>query len=91
MLYSNNLFTPSADAIVTTVDDVETRSAPAFRATITQADELTFWQETFLDKGEIDDPVLSNTNNFYNYFRGLYFKAEANGDNGNMFLSLIHI
>ena len=33
-----------------------------------------FWEDLILSKE--DDEALSSTNNFYEYFRGLYFKAE---------------
>ncbi len=81
-------FTPSADEIVVTTgtgdDEVVTRSAPALRLVLNNDLNINFWTTTILDKE--DDPVLSNANNFYNYFRGLYFKAEAIGDDGNIIL-----
>ena len=40
-----------------------------------------FWQEKIINKE--GDAVLSNSNNFLEYFRGLYFKAEAVNDNGS--------
>ncbi|SFZ89817.1 protein of unknown function [Flaviramulus basaltis] len=90
-IYEEDIFTPSKNAIKTTIgegdDAVTTRTTPAFRVVFNQADyadELTFWKETIIDKQ--DDPVLSNANNFKDYFRGLYFKAESIGSDGNMFL-----
>ena len=41
-----------------------------------------FWQEKILDME--GDPVLSNANNFSNYFRGLYIKAEALTPEGSL-------
>ena len=38
-----------------------------------------FWEAMFFDNQ--GNPVLSNPNNFKNFFRGLYFKAEAIGPN----------
>ncbi|MBF8149756.1 DUF4270 domain-containing protein [Winogradskyella sp. F6397] len=43
--------------------------------------EPSFWEEKILDKE--GDAVLSNLNNFSEYFRGLYFKAEAINDDGS--------
>jgi hypothetical protein len=40
-----------------------------------------FWQEKIIDKE--GDAVLSNANNFLEYFRGLYFKAEAVNNTGS--------
>jgi len=85
-------FAPIANAIVLKTGEgdnlVETRSTPAFRISFndTQDDaaEIAFWKATIIDKQ--DDPVLSNANNFKNYFRGLYFKAEAIDSDGNMVL-----
>ncbi|GAA4890022.1 DUF4270 domain-containing protein [Flaviramulus aquimarinus] len=81
-----HVFKPSADAIVTTTgtgdDETEARSVPALRVVIENND---FWKTAILDKQ--DDPELSNSNNFKNYFRGLYFKVEeAVANDGNMFL-----
>lgn len=45
---------------------------------------VQFFQENIINKqGAIQ---LSNNNNFQNYIRGLYFKAEAINGNGNMLL-----
>ncbi|SDG66231.1 DUF4270 domain-containing protein [Winogradskyella thalassocola] len=43
--------------------------------------EPSFWEDKILAKE--GDPVLSNLNNFTEYFRGLYFKAEAVNDDGS--------
>ncbi|GAA4246442.1 MULTISPECIES: DUF4270 domain-containing protein [Winogradskyella] len=54
--------------------------APAIRVML----EPTFWQNKIIDKeGDID---LSNQNNFLEYFRGLYFKAEAYNDDGSFLI-----
>jgi len=75
-------FIPSNEAIKTTIgegeDAVTTRFEPAFRYPLDNA----FWAETIIEKE--GDPVLSNANNFHNYFRGLYFKAESIAADGNM-------
>ncbi|WP_308991548.1 DUF4270 domain-containing protein [Mariniflexile litorale] len=84
LVYSNSSFTPSNDAIKTSVgvapDKVTTLSTPALREKL----DIAFWKTTILDKE--DDAVLSNPSNFSNYFRGLYFKAETIGGTGNMIL-----
>ena len=82
-------FLPSADAIITTTgtgeDAVDTRSEPALKLTLKNDDSNTnFWTRTILDKE--GDAVLSNANNFRDYFRGLYFKAEAINGDGSMIL-----
>jgi len=42
-----------------------------------------FWEDMFFERE--DDDVLQTENNFYNYFRGLYFKAESiTGTEGHM-------
>ena len=53
-----------------------TRLTPSLRLKMDKA----FWQEKILDK--VGEPELSNANNFYNYFRGIYFKTEAIGSDG---------
>lgn len=44
----------------------------------------SYFQEKILDKE--GDAVLSNNNNFKDYFRGLYFKVNSNTDTGNLFI-----
>lgn len=91
LIYENNDFNPNAESEelweISTTDTVKTRITPAirisFKSEVTEdADEIDFWQQTIIAKS--GDPVLSNANNFRDYFRGLYFKAD--GDNGSMFL-----
>lgn len=43
-----------------------------------------YWQNKIIDKQ--DDPVLSNQNNFLDYFRGLYFRAETVNDDGSFLI-----
>lgn len=86
LIYTDLDFTPSNKRIKLYTFD----SAGA----ITKTDYLTpalrtkldtgFWKSAIIDMA--GDAVLSNVNNFNNYFRGLYFKAEANGGAGNMIL-----
>ena len=47
-------------------------------------DEKDYWTSLILDQE--GEATLSNANNFQNYFRGLYIKAEPLNDNGSMFL-----
>ncbi|WP_142784332.1 DUF4270 domain-containing protein [Changchengzhania lutea] len=84
LVYNDDNFIPSADAIITITGEgetaVTTRSAPALKVELNK----DFWTNLlFLDATEAD---LSNSNNFKNYFRGLYFKAENIGNDGNMVL-----
>ncbi len=60
---------------------ITTYATPALRLKIK---DTLFWRNTIINKQ--GDPVLSNASNFNNYFRGLYFKAEAIDGNGNMIL-----
>jgi hypothetical protein len=85
LIFENDNFTPSSDVIIlktTATDGTETteRNVPALRQNLS----TDFWKTLILDKE--GDPVLSNPNNFYDYFRGLYFKAEAINNDGNMIL-----
>lgn len=86
-LYENESFIPSSDAIPiyglnTTTNEYEEkeRLAPAFRVKL----DSIYWKEVIIDKQ--DDPELSNQNNFVNYFRSLYFKAEPLSTEGNMIM-----
>lgn len=78
--------TPSSEKIrLDTYDDageVENTEyiAPALRDTL----NIAFWETAIL--GKEGDAVLSSASEFNNYFRGLYFKAEAIGDDGSMVL-----
>jgi hypothetical protein len=85
LIYEVPEFLPSPNAIVlkkTNSDDTETteRIAPAFRDTLSSS----FWKSVIIDKEGGNE--LSNANNFYNYFRGLYFKAEVINADGNMIM-----
>ncbi|GAA3632647.1 DUF4270 domain-containing protein [Flavivirga jejuensis] len=83
-IIKDTTFVPSAAAVITTVgegdDAVTTRSVPAFRAPLDNA----FWKSAIIDLEGLSE--LSNINNFYDYFRGLYFKVEAASGEGNMIL-----
>ncbi|MCF7559748.1 DUF4270 domain-containing protein [Sabulilitoribacter multivorans] len=87
-IHEDNNFIPSEAAIeiwnITDSDTTTTRSVPAYRVVLEDDADKLFWKNTIIDKQ--DDPVLSNANNFKNYFRGVYLKAEALVGNGNMIL-----
>ncbi len=90
LLYSNNAFVPSAEEIVLTTEITEAdgtvtknRERVSPRLRVKFADEVVAQFKTlFLDKeGSVE---LSNVNNFRNYFRGIYIKAEPLNNTGNM-------
>jgi hypothetical protein len=54
--------------------------APAIRIML----DPTYWQNKIIDKE--GDAVLSNPNNFADYFRGLYFKAEPVNEDGSFLI-----
>ncbi|TJY38117.1 DUF4270 domain-containing protein [Pontimicrobium aquaticum] len=86
LIYSED-FTPSDKQIVLeTVNEQgepdSTLIAPALRIHIQDSLHHTYWQQLLFDKE--GEPELSNRNNFLNYFRGLYFKAEATSGSGTM-------
>ncbi len=88
LLYEDDEFIPSPEAIVLEELDDEgevfesATLAPALRVHLNNPN--SFWQEQIFDKE--GEPELSNANNFSNHFRGIYFKAEAMGVDGNMTL-----
>ncbi len=89
MLFSDSEFIPSnaAKATVTGTgdDEVTTYSSPVIELDLAPGDtEKGYWKTLILDKA--GQPELSNANNFRNYFRGLYIKAEAVDDSGSMVL-----
>jgi len=61
-------------------DTINETVAPGLRAKL----PVEFFQEKIIDK-EGSSELLSN-NNFKEYFRGIYFKAESANENGNFFL-----
>ena len=61
-------------------DTISETVAPGLRVKL----PVEFFQEKIIDK-EGSSELLSN-NNFKNYFRGIYFKAESTNNNGNLFL-----
>lgn len=90
LLYQNDEFLPSKNQIVLTEIDTVTnepevtnRLAPAIRIKLDNPNDV-FWQDLIFSKE--GEPELSNQNNFFNYFRGIYFKAEATNINGTLMM-----
>ncbi|HMC01397.1 MAG TPA: DUF4270 family protein, partial [Flavobacteriaceae bacterium] len=86
-LYENPLFTPSSEAIPiyeinesTGVYEETERLSPALRVNLNS----DYWGEVIVDKEGA--PELSNQNNFTNYFRSIYFKAEPLSAEGSMIM-----
>ncbi|WP_298754141.1 DUF4270 domain-containing protein [uncultured Psychroserpens sp.] len=63
--------------------ELTNRLAPALRVKL----DTVYWRTKIIDKE--GEPELSNSNNFNDYFRGIYFKVEAVDGEGNM--SLLNI
>ncbi|GAA4803677.1 DUF4270 domain-containing protein [Litoribaculum gwangyangense] len=88
IIHEDLQFLPTANAVVTKTGSgdnlIETRSAPAYRVTLNDPEDISYWTNTIIAKQ--DSPELSNANNFKDYFRGLYLKVEAVGNDGNMIL-----
>lgn len=83
-LIKEEAFNPKSTAIETwTFNDTDptiTKLSPSYRAKLDE----TFWQNKIINKnGEAE---LSNLNEFTDYFRGLYFKAEPVNGDGNMLM-----
>ena len=90
-LYTSNAFTPSNASIdLEEINEdgerfVSETLAPSLRIRLDNSDMLPqdFWETLIFDKE--DDDELSSASNFYNYFRGLYFKVEpVNSSSGSM-------
>ena len=93
LIYENDNFIHNSKYIelwdINDSDTTKTYNPPALHIVFdsdntNDADAIAFWQQTIVDKH--DDAVLSNANNFKDYFRGLYFKTEAIGNDGSMAL-----
>lgn len=95
LLYSNDDFTPSAEEIVISNEEdgeevVTTRLTPSLRIPLLRNEDTededfnniipdNFWEDLIISKeGESE---LSNANNFFNYFRGLYIKTSQSSTN----------
>ena len=87
-IHEELMLIPSNQPIETTTgegdDATTTLSAPAYRVVLQDPEDILYWTSTIISKE--GEPELSNANNFRDYFRGLYFKAESIGTDGNMFL-----
>ncbi len=77
-----NEFTPNPNPIG--LKDLDGEITQVLTPSLRLKLDKDFWQQKILDKE--GEPELSNQNNFADYFRGIYFKAEALEDNGNMML-----
>ena len=84
-LYTNENFFPSEEELVYeelndegTLDTI--RSTPRLRVNL----PVQFFQDNIINKEGSQE--LSNNNNFNNFIRGLYFKAEPLNGNGNILL-----
>lgn len=87
-LYSNESFIPTAKEVVYFEEDptvegggIDTvRVSPRLRIPLS----TEFFKQNIIDKEGSSE--LSNNNNFRNFFRGLYLKAEPLNENGSMML-----
>lgn len=87
LIYENTTFVPSQKesvGIETDKDDAKKKYSPSLRTTLESDSEKAFWKQLILDNQ--DKPVLSNADNFKNFFRGLLFKVEDTGSDGNAIL-----
>ncbi|WP_452227340.1 DUF4270 domain-containing protein [Lacinutrix cladophorae] len=76
-------FYPSIEEIIINEDtDDEETLTPRFRQELDMPEG--YWENLFFEKQDMAE--LSNENNFQNYFRGLYIKAEAVNDKGSLLL-----
>jgi Domain of unknown function (DUF4270) len=91
IIYVNDSLVPSEKQIILTEIDTVTNEfvesaklAPAIRVHLYDTLNTTdnFWQDLIFDKE--GQPELSNQNNFLNYFRGLYLKADDIALNGSL-------
>ena len=75
-------FVPSEKEIklADTTQTITERLAPSLRIKLNP----DFWYHKIIEKE--GEPELSNSNNFKNYFRGIYFKVEAIDGDGTMML-----
>ncbi len=75
-------FLPSEKEIplLDSIGGISSRLVPALRLKL----DTDFWLQKIIEKER--EPELSNANNFKDYFRGLYFKAESSSPDGNMTL-----
>ena len=91
-LYTNDAFLPSPSELILVArtldqsgnDSITGRSRVSPRLRVKLTDEIKDkFQTQFLD--QVGSAELSNSNNFLNYFRGIYLKVEKTGGNaGNL-------
>ncbi|MEM9680010.1 MAG: DUF4270 domain-containing protein [Bacteroidota bacterium] len=80
LIHQEDEFVFSNETIILTNSDgdISLTSAPGIRILL----DTMFWQQKIIDmEGE---PELSNSNNFNDYFRGIYFKAEPINGTGSL-------
>ena len=89
LIYVEDNFTPNATEYLEygnedDPEEVTARYAPGLRFNLFDPEDPadTFWQDLLF--ANQDTPQLSNSNNFTEFFRGLIFKVEQIGDDGNM-------
>lgn len=97
LLYTDLSYKPSANQITLkdTDEAITSRLAPRLRVHLANSENsddenpnttvhqnLAYWKSLIIDKEGEEE--LSNSNNFLNYFRGLYFKAETISADGSM-------
>jgi len=85
VIYENENFLPSSQAIVSYEENDEgiqdtITSGPALRIKL----PVDYFQQKIIEKEGSN--VLSNNNNFKNYLRGMFIKAEATAEDGTMML-----
>lgn len=84
LLYETDDFLPSNLPVVLNPDEEDEETlTPRLRVELGE-EALNFFKEKILDQ-EGNDVLLNNTN-FKNHFRGIYFIAEALGEQGNSLL-----
>ncbi len=87
LLYSDTAYFPSSESItLTTLNEETSTLIPSLRINLLNNDDSpppAFWEDLiFLLE---DNEATNSSDGFYNYFRGLYFKAEANdNEEGHM-------
>ena len=89
LLYMNDNFSPINEEIILVTRDEEGEILtsetlpPSLRIKLEDNLPESFWETLIFDKEGQDE--LSSANNFYNYFRGLFFKVEqTNAQSGSL-------
>lgn len=91
LIYNDNTFLPDPRQIILkNIDgEISGRVVPSLRVVFKPNDPETmdgfqYWEEKIIEKS--GEPELSNVNNFNDYFRGIYFKAEPTQGTGSLSL-----